>query len=56
LNEDKKTYWEHIGVTLNGIKVDSNRESNGRYHSRWLNMMYPRLLLARQLLRDDGVK
>jgi adenine-specific DNA-methyltransferase len=54
-NEDKETYWEHIGVTLNGIKVDSNRETNGRYHSRWLNMMYSRLLLARQLLRDDGV-
>jgi adenine-specific DNA-methyltransferase len=35
--------------------VDTNAESSGRYHSNWLNMMYPRLLLARQLLREDGV-
>ena len=33
----------------------SNPESNGRYHTDWLNMMYPRILLARSLLRDDGV-
>ena len=33
----------------------SNPESSGRYHSAWLSMMYPRLFLARQLLRDDGV-
>lgn len=34
--------------------LSSNTESNGRYHSTWLSMMYPRLFLARQLLRDDG--
>ncbi len=33
----------------------SNPETSGRYHSDWLNMMYPRLRLARNLLRDDGV-
>ena len=33
----------------------SNPESNGRYHTDWLNMIYPRILLARSLLRDDGV-
>ena len=33
----------------------SNPESSGRYHSAWLSMMYPRLFLARQLLRGDGV-
>lgn len=33
----------------------SNPETSGRYHSAWLSMMYPRLFLARQLLRDDGV-
>src|SRR5690625_4113599 len=33
----------------------SNRETEGRYHSKWLNMMYPRLFLARNLLREDGV-
>ena len=33
----------------------SNPESNGRFHTDWLNMMYPRLLLAKNLLKDDGV-
>lgn len=32
-----------------------NRKENGQYHSNWLNMMYPRLALAKSLLRDDGV-
>ena len=36
-------------------KASSNPESNGRFHTDWLNMMYPRLILARNLLRDDGV-
>jgi len=54
-NENKEDYWEHIGVTENGVKVDTNADTSGRYHSNWLNMMYSRLLLARQLLREDGV-
>lgn len=33
----------------------TNPETNGRYHTDWLNMMYPRLKLARNLLRDDGI-
>ena len=33
----------------------SNANTNGRYHTNWLNMMYPRLRLARNLLKDDGV-
>lgn len=33
----------------------ANSETNGRYHTDWLNMMYPRLKLARNLLREDGV-
>src|SRR5699024_6857173 len=33
----------------------TNREYSGRYHTDWLNMMYPRLRLARNLLKDDGV-
>ncbi|WP_394884694.1 site-specific DNA-methyltransferase [Clostridium butyricum] len=37
-----------------GNKTTTNTESNGRYHSNWLNMMYPRLRLARNLLKDDG--
>jgi adenine-specific DNA-methyltransferase len=38
-----------------GRKKSTNTESDGRYHSNWLNMMYPRLKLARNLLKDDGV-
>jgi len=37
-----------------GNLLTSNPETSGRYHSAWLNMMYPRLFMARQLLRDDG--
>ena len=33
----------------------SNFESSGKYHTNWLNMMYPRLLIARNLLKDDGI-
>ena len=36
-------------------KISTNAETAGRYHSNWLNMMYPRLKLARNLLTDDGV-
>jgi adenine-specific DNA-methyltransferase len=39
----------------NGNKISSNTESSGRFHTDWLNMMYPRLKLARNLLREDGV-
>ncbi|MGA2443515.1 MAG: site-specific DNA-methyltransferase [Tepidisphaeraceae bacterium] len=38
-----------------GLRMGSNADTNGRYHSKWLSMMYPRLFLARQLLCDDGV-
>lgn len=38
-----------------GKKIATNSSSAGRYHTNWLNMMYPRLKLARNLLRDDGV-
>ncbi len=38
-----------------GNLLTSNPEKSGRYHSAWLSMMYPRLFVARQLLRDDGV-
>jgi adenine-specific DNA-methyltransferase len=39
----------------NGNRRSSNSETNGRYHSAWLSMMYPRLFVARQLLQEDGV-
>lgn len=53
--QDKKGYWEEAEYLENGIKIDTNSESDGRYHSNWLNMMYSRLLISRQLLREDGV-
>ncbi|WP_100482400.1 site-specific DNA-methyltransferase [Mycobacteroides abscessus] len=40
---------------LNGAKLVANPETNGRFHSDWLSMLYPRLKLARNLLRPDGL-
>lgn len=42
-------------IDSEGHKISSNTESDGRYHTNWLNMMCPRLRLARNLLSDDGV-
>ena len=42
-------------TNADGQKLNSNSESDGRFHSNWLSMMYPRLKLARNLLTDDGV-
>ncbi|MCU0289407.1 MAG: site-specific DNA-methyltransferase, partial [Acidobacteria bacterium] len=53
--EDRKAYWEQNGTTENGVKIDTNNETDGRFHSNWLDMMYSRLLAARQLLQEDGV-
>lgn len=52
--EGQKPYWEQTGVTQNGVKVDTNTSSDGRFHSNWLSMMQSRLLVARYLLRPDG--
>jgi adenine-specific DNA-methyltransferase len=38
-----------------GVRLTSNPESGGRYHTNWLSMMYPRLMMARGFLADDGV-
>jgi len=49
-------YLRYSGqVDEEGLKVTANAETDGRYHSKWLSMMYPRLYLARNLLREDGV-
>lgn len=51
-----KNYLELTGqVGEAGHKLSANSETSGRYHTHWLNMMYPRLKLARNLLSDDGV-
>ncbi len=39
----------------NGDKLCSNTETSGRFHTNWLNMMYPRLKIAHTLLREDGI-
>lgn len=53
---DKTEFLQDSGqVDEEGGKLVANLESNGRFHSDWLSMMYPRLKLARNLLRDDGV-
>ncbi|OQB96328.1 MAG: putative methyltransferase [Spirochaetes bacterium ADurb.Bin110] len=53
---DKDEYDEEAGVyDESGNRLFRNTESNGRFHSDWCSMMYPRLVLARNLLRDDGV-
>jgi len=52
----KDDYEEEIGaVGDDGDKLFKNTDSNGRFHSDWLSMMYERLVVARDLLRDDGV-
>ena len=51
-----KDYLEKTGqIDSEGKKLTTNTETSGRYHSDWLNFMYPRLFLARNLLSDDGV-
>lgn len=54
--EGLATYLEWTRqVNDDGKKLSTNADADGRYHSNWLNMMYPRLKLARNLLTDDGV-
>lgn len=48
-------YLEVTGQAQGTTKLTSNPETGGRYHTNWLNMLYPRLLLARSLLASDGV-
>ncbi len=49
-----RNYMELTGQLEGGRKISSNTEASGRFHTDWLNMMYPRLKLARTLLREDG--
>lgn len=55
-HDNIRNYLELTGqVDSEGNKLSTNSDTNGRYHSDWLNMIYPRLKLARNLLKDDGV-
>jgi adenine-specific DNA-methyltransferase len=54
--EPLQEYLRRTGqVDEEGKAMTSNKRSDGRFHSKWLSMMYPRLRLARNLLREDGV-
>src|SRR5574341_2088132 len=54
--ESLQTYLEYTGqADSHGKKFSTNTEVDGRFHSKWMNMMYPRLYLARNLLSEDGV-
>lgn len=50
-----KNYLELTGQVESGQKISSNTEANGRFHTDWLNMIYPRLKLSRSLLTPDGI-
>ena len=55
-SENLQTYLEYTGqVDGSGKKFSTNTDADGRFHSKWMNMMYPRLFLARNLLKEDGV-
>lgn len=54
-SEDRKRYWEQTGVTVDGVKADTLTESDGRKHSDWLSMIQSRLLVARYLLKPEGL-
>ncbi len=54
-SESLQTYLEYTGqVDSHGKKFGSNTETDGRFHSKWINMMYPRLYLAKNLLAPTG--
>jgi adenine-specific DNA-methyltransferase len=50
-----RSYLEMTNQLEGGNKIRSNTEASGRFHTAWLNMIYPRLKLARSLMRPDGL-
>lgn len=54
-SEGRQAYWERTEQSKDGISLDTNSDASGRFHSNWLDMMYSRLLVARNLLCTDGV-
>lgn len=55
-SQDRDSYKSTSGqYDEEGNRLQKNPESNGRFHTDWINMMYPRLKIARDLLSDDGV-
>jgi len=55
-SENLETYLQYTGqIDEEGRKFSTNKADSGRFHTKWLNMMYPRLYLAQNLLCEDGV-
>ena len=55
-SQDADEYlWNSGQFDEEGNRLVQNTESNGRFHTDWLNMLYPRLRLAKDLLTDDGI-
>ena len=54
-HDGMRAYLEVTGQVKGGAHLTSNPDTGGRFHSNWLSMIYPRLKLARNLLRDTGV-
>lgn len=55
-NQSKGDYEQNLGVIdEEGNRLFQNTETNGRFHSDWCSMIYPRMVLSRNLLKDDGV-
>jgi len=55
-SESIESYQRRTGqVDEDGVKMTTNNKSDGRFHSNWCSMIYPRLRLARELLSEDGV-
>jgi adenine-specific DNA-methyltransferase len=50
-----RNYFEVTGQASGSQKISTNVESSGRFHTNWINMMYPRMKVARSLLHPDGV-
>jgi adenine-specific DNA-methyltransferase len=54
--ESLDTYLRYTGqIDDEGRKFSTNTEADGRFHSKWMNMMYPRIFLARNLMHEDGL-
>lgn len=54
-NDNLTNYLEISAQIGDGLRLTTNTETSGRYHTNWLNMMYPRLKLARNLLGENGI-
>jgi adenine-specific DNA-methyltransferase len=54
--EDSLSYYLAVtGQSADGMRLATNAETNGRFHTNWLDMIYPRLMLAKEMLAPDGV-